>query len=209
VIHTDSPVTSNCSSQALNMVTIYFVLDNFFKIIAFKLKTVLSTWLLPCILWKCSFAYMFDILDCLKMLNSNDIMSIMSQGDFGDVQARHALRERLKCKRFDWFLVNIYPELIIPAETLYSGEVCPSICKLMKCNIELLIVYYITWAICDRVRFWLGVYGQMDQMSQTRLCTERTNQTIGFSAHDSNRDAFIFSIWFIHFTDVFSWDLVG
>lgn len=73
-------------------------------------------------------------------------MIITSQGDYGDVRARQILRERLKCKRFDWFLVNIYPELIVPAETLYSGEVCRSICKLMKWQ------YIIT-------DFWLGLLG--------------------------------------------------
>ena len=45
------------------------------------------------------------------------------QGDYGDVTARKALRERLQCKSFDWFIRNIYPELFIPGDAIASGEV--------------------------------------------------------------------------------------
>ena len=45
------------------------------------------------------------------------------QGDYGDVSARKQLRERLKCKSFDWFIQNIYPDLFIPGDAVASGEV--------------------------------------------------------------------------------------
>ncbi|XP_064648312.1 polypeptide N-acetylgalactosaminyltransferase 5-like isoform X2 [Lineus longissimus] len=44
-------------------------------------------------------------------------------GDFGDVSARKALRKKLGCKSFDWYVKNIYPELFIPGESLAKGEV--------------------------------------------------------------------------------------
>jgi polypeptide N-acetylgalactosaminyltransferase len=34
------------------------------------------------------------------------------KGDFGDISARVQLREDLQCKTFQWYLDNIFPELV-------------------------------------------------------------------------------------------------
>ncbi|XP_037906931.1 polypeptide N-acetylgalactosaminyltransferase 5 isoform X2 [Hermetia illucens] len=41
----------------------------------------------------------------------------------GDVSERRALRERLKCKSFRWYLENIYPESLMPLDYFYLGEI--------------------------------------------------------------------------------------
>ncbi|XP_039954281.1 putative polypeptide N-acetylgalactosaminyltransferase 9 [Bactrocera tryoni] len=45
------------------------------------------------------------------------------KGDYGNVDSQIALRKRLNCESFKWYVQNIYPELEIPKDPVSAGEI--------------------------------------------------------------------------------------
>jgi polypeptide N-acetylgalactosaminyltransferase len=55
--------------------------------------------------------------------------------EVGDVSSRRALRKKLNCKSFRWYLENVYPESQMPLDYFFLGEVnFIIIFYFVKCN---------------------------------------------------------------------------
>nr|KAG5714338.1 hypothetical protein BaRGS_018555 [Batillaria attramentaria] len=63
-------------------------------------------------------------MDEYKVLFHDRLFYTQDSLDFGDVSERVALRQRLGCKSFDWYLKNVYSDLYIPRGSQASGQVC-------------------------------------------------------------------------------------
>lgn len=57
-------------------------------------------------------------------MTRSSLVSFQDSGiDIGDISERKALRKRLQCKTFRWYLVNMYPEMRMYSDTVAYGAV--------------------------------------------------------------------------------------
>lgn len=60
---------------------------------------------------------LFDLFVCVSACPG------VTKVDYGDITSRTALRQKLQCKPFSWYLENIYPDSQIPRHYYSLGEV--------------------------------------------------------------------------------------
>ena len=58
------------------------------------------------------------------------LVTAVRQTPLGDITERKQLRAKLKCKSFQWYLTNIYPESLMPNDYYSLGEVS-ALCLLL------------------------------------------------------------------------------
>ncbi|GFO06548.1 polypeptide n-acetylgalactosaminyltransferase [Plakobranchus ocellatus] len=47
----------------------------------------------------------------------------VAEGDYGNVTHRKELRKRLNCKSFEWYIRNVYPNVVLPSHMKYAGVI--------------------------------------------------------------------------------------
>ena len=102
------------------------------------------------------------------------------QGEYGDVSERKALRKRLQCKTFDWYIKNIYPSLFIPGEAMASGEVREYIhgsvlsCLLTDVIIRNLHLGKAAWFMSINIMILAGVLTSLCKLSKSGYLSWQT-----------------------------------
>lgn len=61
----------------------------------------------------------FNVRVCVCTLMCPGVTKV----DYGDIMSRTALRQKLQCKPFSWYLENVYPDSQIPRHYYSLGEV--------------------------------------------------------------------------------------
>lgn len=94
--------------------------------------------------------------------------------DYGDVSARKALRESLKCKPFSWYLENIYPDSQIPRRYYSLGEVRDSLFSCLTWPLKEMLIN------CFKFGIWFFILHTKYADFCVRLCRDLYNTLFHF-----------------------------
>ncbi|BFZ13628.1 hypothetical protein BsWGS_16667 [Bradybaena similaris] len=71
-------------------------------------------------------------MDQYKVFYQHRLSNLQNTVDIGDVSERKAIREKLKCRSFDWYVKEIFPDIYLPINTTAIGRISnlahPALC---------------------------------------------------------------------------------
>lgn len=109
--------------------------------------------------------------------------------DIGDISERKAIRQRLKCHSFKWYLENVIPEKFIPDEKVLAWGM---VSKPFSCALSGFSVSYILFFLDIHCRLYIQYSQPIPASRLSRIYTAAWPSWEIFLSIQKNRGRFVF-----------------